>query len=251
MPHQRSITVVLLVVIIVAFSFSILRYQANNGQQDTWFNTHWRVRAAEHPLVRWVFGLHQAGDGKADYLYPVRTEGFPVRIFLDPAVVIPNGSIDAALPEMVKLLGSGGFDMGTPLQLTSTKDVYTNADFRSLAAQASKMDSIQTPIDIFILTKDSVSASQLGSTVREHGIVVFMGSIQELTSEPNAQAALVTSTILHEFGHQVGLDHMDNPTCIMAAVVEQPTSTVWAPQTVPTHYCAEELAQIAALQQAR
>jgi len=207
---------------------------------------HWRTRAAEHPLVRWALGLHQAGDGRSDYLSPERSEGFPVRIFFDPEVAIPNGSIAAALPEMVKLLGRGGFDLGTPLQLTSTKDAYTSADFRNLAAQASRMDSLQTPLDIFVLTQDATSTTQLGSTVREHGIVVFMASITALTSEPNAQAALVTSTILHEFGHQVGLDHLDDPTCIMTAVVEQPTSTVWAPQTVPTHYCAAELAMVAA-----
>ncbi|MDP2790019.1 MAG: matrixin family metalloprotease [bacterium] len=251
MQHQRSITVVLLVVIFFAFSFSFLRYQANNGQQDTWFNTHWRARAAERPLIRWALGLHQAGDGRSDYLHPARSEGFPVRIFLDPAVVIPNGSIEAALPEMVKLLGSGGFDIGTPLQLTSTKETYTSKDFRRLAGQASKMDSIQTPVDIFVLTKDAVSPTQVGSSVREHGIVVFMASIQELTPESNAQAALVTSTILHEFGHQVGLDHLDEPSCIMAAVVEQPVSTSWAPQIVPTQYCPEELAQIAAFQKVK
>lgn len=238
-------------VILLAFSFSFLRYQANNGQQDTWFNTHWRTRAAEHPLIRWALGLHQAGDGRSDYLFPERTEGFPVRIFLDPAVSIPTESIEAALPEMVKLLGSGGFELATPQVLQGTRETYTNVDFRSLAAQAAEQDVIQTPVDIFILTKDAASMTQLGSTVREHGIVVFMGSILELTQEPNAQAALVTSTILHEFGHQVGLDHLDEPSCIMAAVVEQPTSTAWAPQTVPTHYCPEELTLIAALQQAR
>lgn len=247
MRRQRSITIVLLVVIIVAFSFSFLRYQANNGQPNNWFNTRWRIRAAEQPLIRWALGLHQAGDGRNDYLYPERTEAFPVRVFVDPAVALSPGSIEAALPEMVRLLHNGGFDTGTPFQLASSKDAYTSTDFRSLAAQASKMDSIQTPLDLFILTKDAVSTTQLGSTVREHGIVVFMASIQALTAEPQAQAALVTSTILHEFGHQVGLEHVDDQQCIMTAIVEQPMSTMWAPQTVPTQYCAEELAMVAAL----
>lgn len=251
MRHQRSITAALLVVILVTFSFSFLRYQANNGQQDTWFNMHWRDRAAEHPLIRWILGLHQAGDGRSDYFHPERSEGFPVRVFVDPAVMVPSGSIEAALPEMVKLLGSGGFAIGTPFQLASSKDAYTSADFRSLAAQASKVDSSQTPLDIFVLTKDSASTTQLGSTVREHGIVVFLGSIQELTQEVNAQDALVTSTILHEFGHQVGLEHVDDQQCIMAAIVEQPVSTTWSPQTVPTRYCAGELGLVNALQQAK
>lgn len=249
--HRRIATTALLIVIICAFSFSFLRYQANAGDDRSWFNTHWRVRTAAHPSMRWALGLHQAGDGRSDYLSPERTEGFPVRVFADPAVAVPGGSIAAALPEMASLLGDGGFDLVAPVVLNATRESYTSADFRSLAARASKMDSIQTPLDIFILTKDAASATQLGSTVREHGIVVFMGSIQELTSEPNAQVALVTSTILHEFGHQVGLDHLDDASCIMTAVVEQPTSTAWAPQTVPTHYCAEELAMVAAAGAAR
>lgn len=249
--RNRVSILFLLVTIGVSFGYAILRYQANNGQQDTWFNVHWRTRAAEHPLIRWALGLHQAGDGKSDYLYPERTEGFPVRIFLDPAINIPNGSIEAALPEMVKLLGDGGFNLAAPQVLLATKETYTNTDFRSLAAQASQLDSIQTPLDIFILTRDSESATQLGSTVREHGIVVFMGSIQALTAEPQAQVALVTSTILHEFGHQLGLEHLDDQQCIMAAIVEQPVSTKWVPLIVPTQYCPQELSLLAALRQVK
>ena len=251
MPGKRPITILLLVIIVASFSFAFLRYQANIGDDQSWFNRTWRVQAAEHLLVRWALGLHQAGDGRSDYLYPERTEAFPVRVYIDPTLALPSGSIEAASPEMVKLLGNGGFDIGVSYQLTSSKAAYTSSDFRNLAAQTSKVDSIQTPLDIFVLTKDEASATQLGSTVREHGIIVFLASIQELSPEPNAQAALVTSTILHEFGHQVGLEHVENQQCIMASVVEQPNSTAWAPQTVPTSYCAEELAMVAAAGAAR
>jgi predicted Zn-dependent protease len=125
-------------------------------------------------------------------------------------------------------------------------DAYSREQIRALANQEKFLQDINNSatLHIFLLSKFTDTPTNIGMTVREDGVVVFMDTITDLTkSNPASVDAYVLSTILHEFGHQLGLDHVESLNCIMQSTVESPVSGFFS---TPTQYCPQELQLIEA-----
>jgi len=61
-----------------------------------------------------------------------------------------------------------------------------------------------------------------------------------LTPITSGQVGLEKSTLLHEWGHLLGMEHNTIPNCIMSALVEVSNSVRIAYQ-INTEYCWNEL----------
>ena len=58
------------------------------------------------------------------------------------------------------------------------------------------------------------------------------------------QNMIEQSTIMHEWGHLLGLDHINQEDCIMNERVEVYENRRFQGSNIPTTYCAEELYQL-------
>lgn len=248
---RRGFTVAaLLTTIVVSFGYAILRYQANSQQEDTWFNTHWRPAFAKHAPLRWLLGLHWDGDQRATYLHIPADENLALVVVQDPNVTLPAHVLELAAEQIGSALSIPGrvsiVEGGT---LTSSP-AYTTAQLRRLPRPDAPTKS--AALYVYVLTSSVDAPSNLGSTIREDGLALFMTELTSLANRnPDTLTPLVLSTVLHEVGHQLGLPHSEDVTCSMASTIEQPSATPQSVSSIPVDFCPAERAQIAALQQAR
>ncbi len=49
---------------------------------------------------------------------------------------------------------------------------------------------------------------------------------------------------MHEWGHLLGIDHVDNPECIMSSFVEVEDKTLFRVQDIPVAYCPETIQEL-------
>ncbi|MFA6043059.1 MAG: hypothetical protein WCV85_00080 [Patescibacteria group bacterium] len=105
-------------------------------------------------------------------------------------------------------------------------------------------------VHVFLLNTFFDSPTNIGMTVREDGTVLFLDAIADLArNDPSTTNAYILSTLLHEFGHQLGLENITSADCIMAASVEEPTPLEGRRIATPTEYCQQELQLIEATRQ--
>ena len=80
----------------------------------------------------------------------------------------------------------------------------------------------------------------IGSTYRESTIVLFYNKMRQFSSGGRTFTKIIESTILHELGHQLGLDHIDSEQCIMAPYVEN-LGEQNRVEEIPVEFCRQSL----------
>ncbi len=214
-------SIILLAVIVSSFAFVTLKLLAN-GPEGNFFNEKYRAIFAEQPTVRKILGLHFDGDAKADYLGN-RYNKIVIEVDEMVDLDIPSEALDIVETKIEDLTG---------------KDVIIVRSGKIAFTESVNPDNIKSLTDInrnYIYTKDTaklyvmylsrlegVNDSNIGSTNEEYGIIVYDSVIQDLTSgNPAVLSQYIASTILHEFGHQLGLPHNNEKNCLMNDKVEE------------------------------
>lgn len=95
---------------------------------------------------------------------------------------------------------------------------------------------------IILLDKSKDAPTNVGMTEGERTIVLFEGRIAELSETQTVLNDLKVSTVLHEYGHLIGLEHNNNEGCLMNEKVESPGNDWFT--DMPENFCDFELSQI-------
>ena len=233
----------LLAVIIVTFGFIGLKLAAN-GTEGNYFNRNLRGSFAQHPFFREVLGLHYDGDAAADYLGQnfktvvisvkveagVKTDEAVLRRFADKVAEISGKpasfQIDAGLISQKEAVEK------TPAELA---DRYQKSRSKGQAAI----------LNVLYLNTASEDPKLLGSTLAEDGIILYKGALADFTARnPATLPAYEYSTLLHEFGHQLGLSHNSFDNCLMSEHAEHMGTFIELPGDVITDFCPEEYSQL-------
>ncbi|MFH1207584.1 MAG: hypothetical protein V1668_03175 [Patescibacteria group bacterium] len=246
---KKTFIVLLILFIIIVFGSLAIRYFANTAEPDNWFNRDYRARFSRYPALRFVYGLHWDGDAKADYLLPESYKNIKIVLNRYDECGIAASDLEPVRQEVGNIAKkSGQVTVEDGAIMTLTQDSYDRPGIRSIAK---KFHSVRTAgetavLNIYCLNVYGEQPTNVGLTVNEDGIVIFYKTLrQDAGSDAGVFNAYVTSTILHEFGHQIGLDHGQDPTCLMAETAEISSSlgsrfAVFAPIT----FCQQEVQRI-------
>jgi predicted Zn-dependent protease len=245
---RKSITVLLFVFIALIFSYLIIRYFGNAEQKDNWFNNNFREKFVRYPVARDFFNLHWDGDARSDYLLSDEFTGLRIEIDHHDECVISQDVLDKFVSEVEQVIQKpGGVTITRSNEVPLAKDSYNREEIRAIASLYQNYSAKGDEAVLYVLCLNTYDEqpSNIGLTVHEDGIVIFSNAIKKITSNnPATFDSYLISTILHEFGHQLGLDHINSAHCIMAPYVESPGNAAGALQLVPTRYCSEELKAI-------
>jgi hypothetical protein len=229
----------LLIVIIVTFGFVGLKLAAL-GSDDNYFNRHLRPHFARSPAWRQILGLHYDGDGAADYL-GTRYDSIAI-------AVVSEVGIDLA-PDVLSAFAQHISDItGKPVSHQVFSNLIPIAEARSkspieLAKIYRRVNSTRNaaPLFVLLLNAEPKDAKLLGSTLAENGIVLYVGALVDFTTRfPKTLANYELSTLLHEFGHQIGLGHNEVENCLMNPRVEHAESFIELPSDVIVDFCPFE-----------
>ena len=229
---KKWLTIVILIIMIIGtFGFAVLKV-GSLGERDNWFNRELRSDLSRSRFARTVFALHDNGDGRYDYLSN-GTKAVTIEIDTLAGQTLAGGTLqkverdfEEILTADVRIVASseipGGLDSASPEELAEQC-----RSFRATSENA--------VFYLLVLKLDSKNPSQVGSTFREDGAVIYAQAIENLGS--TNRVVLESSTILHEFLHQLGMGHVNQPKCIMDEAVE----VGGVRSSIPTKLCAEEL----------
>ena len=237
------IVVLLLAVIAASVGFIILKTQSLSDDQN-FFNRNFRSKFAANEFWRAIFGLQSSGDARADYLGS-RYKKVLIEVDIMQGLSAQISGLDALKDKIQKITGKPTDYIISDRAVRYYRDLDTEL-IDDLVDQYQIRETSGDTALIYLLyaSRSQEDAGFLGLTHREYGIVLFEETLKEFSREdPGILANYEVSTALHEFGHQLGLDHNDRPGCLMNEEVE--IGRFWErPEDVILDFCEFELQQL-------
>lgn len=231
----------LLLLIILGCGLFIYIKAQTLGSDSSQFNQTTRFTLGKHPVLRNIFALHKDGDARAEYLQGSAT--IEIEIAEPGNSQLDETTVDDFAAKVSKYTGR------------STKVYYvdnvpngtlSNTQIDNVFALGKRQYNPGDSV-LFVLYANDFNASdnEVGRTYQEYGMVISHDKLQTLTQAyPSSFDQYAESTMLHEFGHQLGLDHNNINGCIMNSVVENPQSYSVFGSYTPTDFCQSELDQL-------
>jgi peptidase M54-like protein len=231
----------LIMIIALSVSFVVIRLWAG-GAEDNFFNQRYRAALASRPLPRQFFGLHETGDAKGDYLGP-RYQSILVEIDSmagsNPAPAVMAELADKIQEATGKPTSLYFSDGDIPDQDTA----LANADIDRLTAayRNNRSQGNTAVVYLLVLNAPPDDPTLLGTTHREDEIVLFTKALRDFTADSTSTYNnYELSTVLHEFGHLLGLSHNEQPGCLMNARAEADHVPKYSAADVVTDFCDYE-----------
>jgi predicted Zn-dependent protease len=237
-------TFILILIIVVSGLFIYLKMQSL-GDEQSYFNQRTRFTLGKYGWVRTILGLQKDGDARAHYL--LGDSVITVEVVDSGSVDIDERALESFQDKITQYTGRE-----TVLYKTDTikSGILTQADLQEIVQKNHRHRTPGSP-NLFIVYADDFESNgdEVGRTYEDFGMVLSHGRLASLTSgSHSAFRQYVESTMLHEFGHQIGLGHNQDPNCVMNEVVESPKRAAgFTGIYTPTKFCQLELEQLEAI----
>lgn len=213
-----------------------------NGDVNSEFNQTTRFQLGRYPFLRSLFALHNDGDARFSYfasetpigLQYVNAQGFDIS---EEIIKTFAGKIQTVTGRPVQIFPSSNIKSGK---------LFDN-DLKDIVHRLKRNDISGQPLIFVIYTEDfDRKGGEVGKTFQEYGIVLSSARLKEITQNlPSVLPEYIGSTLLHEFGHQIGLDHNSDSNCIMSEYVESPKDDSYKfSKSSPVDFCESELEEI-------
>jgi hypothetical protein len=234
-----------LIVIAALGTFIYLKLQIL-GDPASNFNQTTRFSLGKHPIFRSILGLGSAGDARAEYFSgqgPIIIEWFaPPGADIDEPTLQKFADLAALYTGRETKLFQGGPVDDSTIQL---------ANLSSLKLQQFNQKITGQSLLQIIFAEDYAPRpnNELATTYKESGMVLSLSAHRQFLQNSLSQMNdyLLTS-MLHEFGHQLGLEHNTDADCVMDANagIDSGPATMYARST-PVDFCEQEKTQISNL----
>lgn len=204
----------LLLVIFLIASFIYLKTSAQDLGSN-FFNDNWRYEFARHPMARKILGLHFDGDAKYDYLGP-RYSNITIKIIPMKGLSINNRAAESFSQKVQATTGKPTKYLVYPdiaFSLTSYREDLE----KQLPEDSTVLPSQGAIIYLIVASQKKDDSNLLASTLKENGIVLFESTLENDMRSDTSQKfdEYLAGLLLHEFGHQIGLNHNAFLECLM------------------------------------
>lgn len=238
---------VLIIFIALCGTFIYLKIQIN-GNENSKFNQTTRFSLGKYAWVRKILGLHNDGDARGWYLSPQS------KLIVEVARAENVELNKKVLGEFVRLVE---IYTGKKVVLfnkeTFKSGKLTEADLKEIVLAHRRYEVSSGPNLFVIYAEDfEKSGTEVARTYQEYGMVLSDKRLKEVTQRlPIAFAQYVESTMLHEFGHQLGMGHNAESDCIMNQKVESPDENngIFVGKFTQSDFCEFEKKQLLEIKQ--
>lgn len=239
---QRKAAFILLILFIISiFSFVILR-SWSLGSEDNFFNSRLRPRLSRSPFLRKILSLRYDGDARRDYL-DSGYERIELEIDAMEGEELPAEGVETVVRVIERVTGKPVevrySDNSIPYRIGLTDD-----ELKAIVDGNRRQSKNHAYLYLLLASSRDRQAENIGTTYGEDGIVIYMDALKSFVSRnPELLPEYFASTVLHEFGHQIGLGHNREAGCLMNPEVEGGLSGETRSEVV-VDFCESELRQI-------
>jgi predicted Zn-dependent protease len=238
-----AIVTTLLLVIIVAFLFVFFLISAN-GPDDNFFNRNLRLKFDRSRTLREILGLHYIGDARFDYL---GNSNSSILIEVDQmeGLEIPQKALDL-LAQKIQAITGKPVDYFLSNPYIPFQEQVSDEEVQTIVKHyEGKGSKARAHLYLLYLNQYQDETNLLGSTYQEDTIILYGKDLKDFTkTSPDTFVNYFESTALHEFGHQLGLEHNDEPGCLMSARAEHGYYVQESASDVIVDFCPYEKEQI-------
>lgn len=234
---KKTTFLTLSLVLVFWTSIYILKKQANTDGEN-FFNTYFRHYFIKSDLLSRVFHLDFDGDYRAVLFsgtgeVVVEVDNFSGFQLTSQDFELAGENFSKVIARPVSFIFS---DKLTEAPLNQTPEKLKKT-FRNLNLQSSANT-------LYLLVLKSAEQSDLlGSTLGRDGLILYADSIFEFSNKNQRLFnAYLNGTLLHELGHQLGLDHNQDTGCLMNEYAEENHLAKTRADSVLIDFCESEKA---------
>jgi len=201
-----------------------------------------------YPILVQLAHLNQPGDFR--YLY-LNSSSSTINVnIVYAASVTPDPKAPDWIQQMInQTTGKDAHIFLSPTPLPNSYDFYSTADLNQICADLASTHPQSPFVNIVYLTTYADKPSYAGLVIHADTLFIFEQGLHSLTSSATQRTRLEQSTLMHEWGHLLGLEHTDLTDCIMASSVDvYQGNSAWK-NHIPTTYCWTELDQLNSIKQ--
>lgn len=198
-----------------------------------------KEKILHYPEIISLINLNQPGDARFIYLSP-RTSLIRINVYYTTEVS-PDEDLETWLKETISQTTGKTISFSvSPNPTISQQENYSDQDLNAI--RKSLVGSNGKPIlNIVYLTAYGEKPGYVGITLQRDTIFIFKSTIKSLSNEPRIVKLLERSTLMHEWGHLLGLGHVDYPGCIMSKDVEVYDNRKPRETEIPVTHCQSTL----------
>lgn len=204
------------------------------------FGKDLRTIVLQFPTFVQLLNLNQPGDNRKAYLsskYPIITVN---SYYLADSK--PDSQMSSWIKDMISNTTGKTVTIETPRPLSfGNQAAFTDADLKQVGKSLAKPLISPASLKLVYLSTYAVKPSYLGITLTRDTIFIFKKQLSSLEETPSVTARLEQSTLMHEWGHLLGLEHVPFSGCIMSADVETMDVRQLKEIDVPLTHCKDTL----------
>jgi hypothetical protein len=195
-----------------------------------------------HPFVRKLLNLNSIGDNRYAYLH--NPQALQITVWHEPQYV-PDPKVNDWLKTIIAQTLNRPAAITYQILTQPLGPSQTDADLKAVLKLIHPIGDLAAPSLSLVYVPESQSApTNAGAVLTSDTIFLFTHTIANLSDRENIRQRIEQSTIMHEWGHLLGLEHLNETGCIMSEKVEVYPNRQFQGSNIPTAYCAEELYQL-------
>jgi hypothetical protein len=195
--------------------------------------------------VRRLMKLNRLGDQR---YYLTSAEEIQVVIEIDyPPTLAPHPDISLWLEKLIgeTLDKQAVIYLDPPTHIIPSHPLTETEIYQLASELKTQRPSPAKPyLHIIYAASSATHPTNSGLAITDDTIIIFKSVIDALSDNNSVTARLEESTIKHEFGHLLGLEHLAQPDCIMSETVEVYQRKRYQKLNIPLEFCPETLFEI-------
>lgn len=226
-----------ILLIFIPLALYLIRF---NNTSDT--GKFLKSKILKYPEIINLINLDEPGDGKYIYVSP-KSNKLTVKTY-SVNKYVPDENVGVWIKEiMSESLGKEAVVYDTVEIGYEGNGMLSNDDINIIREKVSEENGIPADLNIIYAGKYTVKPSSLGLVLHRDTVFIFKDAIAQMSEKGYINDVLEKTTIMHEWGHLLGLDHFEADHCIMSEKVEVFDNPP-AGKSLPKNYCWEELNEI-------
>ena len=207
-------------------------------------NQTYRSFFLRFPITRTALLLDRPGDARFELFSP----GDSLSVEIDYQT---GREPDPRVGEWMERIAAQTLDKKVRITLAKEGGIPNNSAFsdrelRKLARDTRDraLAKNRAYVHIIYVSESADFPSNTGLVLTDKDLFIISDGIEALTDSRNARSLVEESTIAHEFGHLLGLEHVEREDCVMSETVEVYESGKFQFESLPTDFCEESLSAL-------